>query len=193
MPDDHETARRDWRIPDAWWERLVPVLPPRPPHPWGCQRPRVADRTARAALFFVRRTGGQWHAFNETGRCARRSAHRRFPAWTEADVVGALGAPGRGADDALQGLDGAWLARDGAMTQAPLGGAKGGPAAHGPWQERPQAPRPHRRPRRPARPRGRRRPAACWHAAPCHPREPRSRTARAPRSRSPGAVSGPRL
>ena len=26
MPDDHEHARRDWRMPDELWERIVPLL-----------------------------------------------------------------------------------------------------------------------------------------------------------------------
>ena len=77
MPDDHEKARRAWRIPDAWWERSVPLLPPRQPHPLGCQRPRVDDRKAMDAIFFVRRTGCQWQALHETQICSRSSAQRR--------------------------------------------------------------------------------------------------------------------
>ena len=47
------TARvRDdqWRIPDDLWERIEPLLPPRPPHPLGCHNPRVPDRDACAAV-----------------------------------------------------------------------------------------------------------------------------------------------
>jgi hypothetical protein len=40
-------ARNDgWRVPDATWERIVPLLPPRPWHPLGCHNPRVPDRDA---------------------------------------------------------------------------------------------------------------------------------------------------
>src|SRR2546429_380939 len=46
MHDDHEPARRDWRIPDEFWENIEPLLPPRKPHPLGCHRPRVDDRQA---------------------------------------------------------------------------------------------------------------------------------------------------
>jgi putative transposase len=42
------------------------------------------------AIFFVLRTGCEWHALHETGICSSRSAHRRFQAWTEADVFVAL-------------------------------------------------------------------------------------------------------
>ena len=33
----HEPAniRREWRIPDALWERIQPLLPPRKSHPLG--------------------------------------------------------------------------------------------------------------------------------------------------------------
>ncbi len=33
-----------WRIPQALWERIAPLLPPRPLHPLGCHNPRVDDR-----------------------------------------------------------------------------------------------------------------------------------------------------
>ena len=146
MHDDAEQARRDWRIPDALWARLEPLLPARKPHPLGCHRPRVDDRQAMEAIFVVLRTGCQWHALHETKICSRSSAHRRFQAWVEAEVFVALGAQGFVEDDALQGIDWAWLALDGAMTTAPLGGGKGGQEPHGPRQERYQTPRAHRRP-----------------------------------------------
>ena len=86
MKNDQEKARRDGRIPAAWWERIEPLRPPRPPPPLGCPRPRVDARQAMAAIFFVLRTGCQWHARHETGICASRSAHRRVQAWTEAGL-----------------------------------------------------------------------------------------------------------
>jgi hypothetical protein len=33
MPDHYEQAYRDRRIPDALWERIEPLLPPRKPLP----------------------------------------------------------------------------------------------------------------------------------------------------------------
>ena len=86
MPDDHQTNHGDWRIPDELWERIVPLLPPRKPHPLGCHRPRVDDRQAMDAIFFVLRTGCQWGARDATGICSHSAAHRRFQAWTAADV-----------------------------------------------------------------------------------------------------------
>ena len=124
MSTEPETVRRDWRIPDELWERIQPLLPARKPHPLGCPRPRVDDRKAMDAIFFVLRTGCQWNALNATGICSSSSAHRRFQEWVEADVFVALWEQGLVEYDALQGIDWEWLAMDGAMTKAPLGEGK---------------------------------------------------------------------
>ena len=85
MSDTSQQNHDVWRIPDALWERIEPLLPPRKPHPLGCHRPRVDDRKAMDAIFFVLRTGCQWNALNQTNICSSRSAHRRFQEWV--DVV----------------------------------------------------------------------------------------------------------
>ena len=90
MPDASQKHHDDWRIPEALWERIEPWLPPRKPHPLGCHRPRVDDRQAMDAIFFVLRTGCQWSALKATGLCSKSAAHRRFQEWTEADVFVAL-------------------------------------------------------------------------------------------------------
>ena len=53
MSTEPETVRRDWRIPDALWERLQPLLPARKPHPLGGHRPRGDDRKAMDAIFGI--------------------------------------------------------------------------------------------------------------------------------------------
>ena len=126
MNADRKQVRRDWRIPDELWGRLAPLLPPRKPHPLGCHRSRVDDRKAMDAIFFVLRTGCQWNALRETGLCSSSSAHRRFQEWAEAGVFLTLWQMGLADYDALHGLDWEWLAMDGAMTKAPLGGKKVG-------------------------------------------------------------------
>ena len=148
MSAHHEKVRRDWRIPDELWERIVPLLPPRKAHPLGCHRPRVDDRKAMDAIFFVLRTGCQWNALNATGFCSSSSAHRRFQEWVEADVFVALWEKGLEEYDALQGIDWEWLAMDGAMTKAPLGGEKGGQESDRPREDRHEAQPAHRRRRR---------------------------------------------
>jgi putative transposase len=115
-----------WRIPDVLRDRIEPLLPPRPRHPLGCHNPRVADRKAMDAIFFVLRTGCQWNALNATGICSSSSAHRRFQEWTAAGVFVNLWATGLQEYDQIVGLDWEWLAMDGAMTKAPLGGERTG-------------------------------------------------------------------
>src|SRR4051812_26325129 len=113
-----------WRIPDALWERMVVLLPPRPRHPLGCHNPRVPDRAAMDGIFFVLRTGCQWGALSATGICSKSSAHRRFTEWVEAGVFHEFWRQGLLSYDGLVGIDWEWLAADGAMTKAPLGGKK---------------------------------------------------------------------
>src|SRR5919205_1148153 len=124
MSDDRQHVRRAWRIPDALWARIQPVLPPRKPHPLGCHRPRVDDRRALDAIFFVLRTGGQWNALHHPGIGSSRTAHRRVQAWSAAGVCWKVWKRGVAADEALNGSDWEWRAREGAMTTAPLGGGR---------------------------------------------------------------------
>lgn len=67
-----------WRLPDALWAEMEPLPPPRPKHSLGCHNPRVPDRAALDAIFFVLRTGCQWNALNQTTLCTSSSAHRRL-------------------------------------------------------------------------------------------------------------------
>src|SRR6476619_1125470 len=120
IPDDQS------RIDHPLSQRIEPLLPPRPPHPLGCHNPRVGDRKAMDAIFFVLRTGCHWNALNATGICSSSSAHRRFQEWTAAGVFVTLWARGLQEYDELRGLDWSWLAMDGAMTKAPMGGERTG-------------------------------------------------------------------
>src|SRR3954466_6570490 len=146
-----------WRLPDALWAKMEPLLPPRPRHPLGCHNPRVPDRAAMDAIFFVLRTGCQWNALNVTGICSSSSAHRRFLEWTKAGVFHEFWRRGLLAYDELVGIDWAWLALDGAMGKAPLGGGENRPQPDGQGQVGDQAEPADGRARRPARPCGRRR------------------------------------
>ena len=133
MPKARPAARvrRSWRTPDALWAEIEPLLPPRKPHPLGCHNPRVDDRRAMDAIFFRLRTGCQWNALSATGLCSSSSAHRRFQEWRAAGVFRELGRRGLTEYDALRGIDWRWLAADGAMTKAPLGGENHRAQSHG--------------------------------------------------------------
>jgi putative transposase len=115
-----------WRTPDEVWARMEPLLPPRPSHRLGCHRPRVPDREAMNAIVLVLRTGMQWNSLS-TGICSCSSAYRRFREWAEAGVFLEFWRRGLLACDEGYGIEWEWLALDGAMGKAPLGGSLTGP------------------------------------------------------------------
>jgi transposase len=127
-----------WRIPDALWEKIEPLLPPGKPHPLGCHNPPVEPRKAMDAIFFVVRTGCQWNALNATGICSSSAAHRWFQAWTKAGVFLQLWKRGLLEYDRRKGIGWRWQSLDGTMTKAPLGGEKKRPEPHRPGQTRRQ-------------------------------------------------------
>ena len=116
-----------WRVPEWLWQRIEPLLPPPPPQPLGSHRPRVPDRNALDAILLVLRTGMQWNALNATGICSSSSAHRRFQEWEQAGVFHEIWRQGLRAYDRVVGIDWEWLAADGAIGKAPLGGPASGP------------------------------------------------------------------
>jgi transposase len=79
------------------------------------------------AILLVLRTGMQWNALSATGICSSSAAHRRFQEWVGAGVFHEIWRQGLVEYDTVVGIDWAWLAADGAMGKAPLGGAKTGP------------------------------------------------------------------
>ena len=124
-----------WRIPDALWAKIEPLIPPpAKQHPWGVHRPRVSNRAAMDAIFFVLRTGCQWNALRATHICSSSSAHRRFQEWVEAGLFQEFWALGLEEYDALKGIEWRWQAMDGAMHKAPLGGGKNRTQSHGSGQ-----------------------------------------------------------
>jgi putative transposase len=135
MSTDHKTVRQEWRIPDELWARIVPLLPPRKPHPLGCHRPRVNDRRAYGCHLLRSADGVPVECPEPYGLCSSSAAHRRFQEWAAAGVFLQLWQCGLAAYDALQGIDWAWLAMDGAMTKAPLGGKRWArtPPSAGSW------------------------------------------------------------
>ncbi len=132
-----------WRVPDWLWERIEPLLPERPSHPLGCHNPRVPDRDAIDAILLVLRTGMQWNALDLTGPVSCSSAHRRFQEWERAGVFHEIWRQGLVDYDEQVGIDWDWLAADGAMTKAPLGGENHGAQSHRSWEAGHEAQRAH--------------------------------------------------
>lgn len=133
-----KTRSRWWRIPDAVWERIEPLLPKRPKRdPSIGDRPPVPDRQAMNGISFVLRTGCQWNALNETGICSSSTAHLRFQQWRKTGVFEKLWASGLNEYDELKGIDWA-LAVDGWRDDEGAG-EKNRAKSDGPSQRRRQA------------------------------------------------------
>ena len=113
-----------WRISDELWSKMEPLLPKPKKHPLGCHRPRVPNRKAMNAIFFILRTGAQWNSLDATGICSCSSAYRRFREWSDAGVFEEFWKQGLLAYDQMEGIDWSWIAIDGTMTKAPLAGSK---------------------------------------------------------------------
>ncbi|MEK7516293.1 MAG: IS5 family transposase [Patescibacteria group bacterium] len=115
-------------MPDTLWEEIKPILPRlHKIHRFGGGRPRVPDRDAMNAVFFVLRTGCQWNALNKTGLCSSSTAHHRFQQWVTAGVFTQIWKKGLLRYDCLKGINWEWQSMDGAMTKSPLSGEKCGP------------------------------------------------------------------
>lgn len=132
---------QEFTISDTLWDRIAPLLPvhtPKP-HPLGRHRQRIPDRQVLNGIFFVLRTGCQWKALSATGICSSSTAHSRFQQWVEAGVFARLWNEALQDYEDLIGLDFDWMALDGSLHKAPLGGEKNRSQSHGPRQRRRQA------------------------------------------------------
>ncbi|EFH79532.1 IS5 family transposase [Ktedonobacter racemifer] len=113
-----------WKVSDAFWEGVKPLLPATPSHAKG-GRPRMDDRRAFEAIIYILRTGIQWNALpRELG--ASSTVHDRFQEWEQAGFFMALWQAGLCMYDELEGIQWEWQAVDGAMTKAPFGKAATG-------------------------------------------------------------------
>jgi putative transposase len=73
-------------IPDVLWQRIVRLLPPLPlKKKKRSGHPRMDDRKAMSAIFYVLCTGCQWKALPRSIG-APSTVHDRFQEWLKADV-----------------------------------------------------------------------------------------------------------
>jgi putative transposase len=77
------TDKETYRIPDQLWEQIEPLLPPEFSKKGG--RPRMDNRKAMEAIFYVFRTGHKWKAIPRS-LGAPSTVRRRFQEWREAGV-----------------------------------------------------------------------------------------------------------
>ena len=109
-------------LPEVFWTLIQTALPA-PTEKRKPGRPRMEDRQAMTAIFYVLRTGCQWKALP---RCfgAASTVHDRFQAWRAAGVFAKIWTAALQYYDDLDGIDWDWQSLDGAMTKAPLGGKR---------------------------------------------------------------------
>jgi putative transposase len=108
-----------WRVDDALWALLEPILrvakPRKKPG-----RPRRDDRAICDGLIWLARTGSQWpqlpRAFGP-----QATVHERFSEGVETDARERAWAALLRADAAERGLAWSWLATDGCLVKAPFG------------------------------------------------------------------------
>ena len=111
-------------IPDVVWDRIIAwllSLPSRRKKKTG--RPRMDDRKAMSAIFYVLRTGCQWKALPRS-LGASSTVHDRFQEWRKEGVFKRMWIDGLSVYDENNRIDWKWQAMDGVITKAPLGGKK---------------------------------------------------------------------
>jgi putative transposase len=111
-----------YELPDVLWDRIIPLFPLfRKKKKAG--RPRMNDRKAMSAIFYVLSTGCQWKALpGSLG--ASGTVHDRFQEWRKAGVFKRMWIDGLTVCDKKTGIDWKWSAMDGVITKAPLGGKR---------------------------------------------------------------------
>ena len=106
-----------WRVSDALWQKVQPIIPPPPPKK-KAGRPRVDDRVVLDGIIYVLRTGCQWKQvpkeFSSGSTC-----HLRFSQWVQEGVFVQMWALLLTEYDELHGIDWEWQSLDGALGKAP--------------------------------------------------------------------------
>ena len=111
-----------YEIPDVIWSRIIPLLPP-PKKKKKVGRPRMNDRKAMNAIFYVLRTGCQWNALPRS-LGASSTVHDRFQDWRKAGVFKRMWIDGLSVYNKNNTINWKWQSMDDVITKAPLGGKK---------------------------------------------------------------------
>ena len=124
-----------WVVSDAFWERVEPLIPPRPTRPprrkfarrpGGGRKPKDA-RVVFEAIVYVLRTGCQWKALPQERFGSASAIHKRFLEWEKAGFFVALWQAGLAEYDEMEGIAWRWQSIDGALLKAPLAQESVGP------------------------------------------------------------------
>jgi len=145
-----------WTVPDAFWQRAEPLIPPRAAVPGkrylrnpGAGRPPKPARLVFEAIVYVLRTGCQWKALPRKRFGSASAVHKRFLQWERAGFFEALWKAGLAEHDEMQGIAWRWQSVDGALLKAPLAQQAVGPNPTDRGKKGKQTPPAGRRPWRP--------------------------------------------
>jgi transposase len=114
-----------WKIPDALWEKVKPLLDAAyPAKPTG--RPRADLRGVLDAIVFRLRSGCQWNRLPQE-LADDSTAHRWFQRWCEDGMFERLWSVLLAECEELGGVDWQWQSADASMGKARFGGRKSAP------------------------------------------------------------------
>lgn len=116
--DDRDTP--EVSSPRRTLATIAALVPEEPAKPKG-GRPRMDDRQALEAIFYVLFTGCQWNALPRS-LGASSTVHDRFQQWQADGTFERFWQAGLAEYAQQQEIDWQWNAMDGAMVKAPLGG-----------------------------------------------------------------------
>ena len=120
MSTDHNTPRRSWELPDAVWQRMEPLIPPRKSQEG---RPGTVNfRGITEGIFYVLRTGMPWQACPRERFGPPSTVYYYFSQCVKTGVFAQLWQEALAVYDDLKELEWTWQSIDGAMTKAPLAG-----------------------------------------------------------------------
>jgi putative transposase len=112
MEKINKELHKRFQLPDNLWERIVPLIPAEKKKKLK-GRPRMDDRKAMTAIFYVLRTGCQWNALPRT-LGASSTVHDRFQEWQGAGLFEELWKAGLIEYDIKKKLNGSgrvWMER----------------------------------------------------------------------------------
>ena len=93
-----------YSVPDVVWDRIIPLLQAIRRKKKKTGRPRMDDRKAMSAIFYVLRTGCQWNALPRS-LGASSTVHDRFQEWRKAGVFKRMWIDGLTMHDDKTGID----------------------------------------------------------------------------------------
>jgi len=114
---DPAATRTLWRVPDALWAEVQPLLPPE--KPVGTRgRPVVPYRRVLDGILYVLRTGCQWKAVPRAFGSGS-TVHARFQEWVESGTWERLWADQLQRYDTAHGIGWDWQSADSATVPSP--------------------------------------------------------------------------